>query len=472
MIKSNMIIPENIKRIVSNYGCTALILILICCYIFSLHIVPVNADYGYYVGAAKSIASGLVPYRDISIGYPPFVFYLLSFPYALCGTDISPLIPMYIAFLFNVANGYLIWLILRYNKVNRAIRQFVLLIYILYLFSLESIFLGLEPFATFWGLLGTYVLLSNKKYLGVAGLCLTLAFLCKQYAILYAPIYALLILLLKSDRTIKARLLAIWQVALWSLISILIIHIFLVYITGKIDYFTLLLGTGYGRRSFLGLLEVFQKRFFHIFFIVVFIPITWQKIDYMKKRIMIFLITSIFLLLLQNYYDTSPHYLIFIIPFIVILIAIVIQNILSTLIRVSLYGLILFFAIFFSAKAIGDYQITRKNSENCRELTRKQQFEIIRFLREVIPPNSKTVVARQWNYLVTPHLYGLVDIAPINYANTRFGFEDDSLLIEQTKDAEILIIENSHPLYLEFLQQLKPFNQCFKYKDVCVFTNN
>ena len=68
----------------------------------------------------------------------------------------------------------------------------------------------------------------------------------------------------------------------------------------------------------------------------------------------------------------------------------------------------------------------RRNTENHRELTRKQQLDVAGFLQKVIPPESKTVVARQWNYLVTPHLYGLVNIVPTDYRNTRFGFEDDS----------------------------------------------
>lgn len=457
------------KIILNKYGCISLIIVLVCGYIYSLTIVPINADYGYYVGAAKSIANGLVPYRDISLGYPPFVFYLLSLPYVCCGGDISPLVPMFIAFLFNLANGYLVWQILKNFKVDKQGREFALILYIIYLYSVESVFLGLEPFATFWGLLGTLVLLKNSKFLGIAGLCLTLAVLCKQYALLYAPVYALLILLLRLDKTIKERLLTVLKVALWSLISVLVIHLFLVFLTGKGDYFTLLLGTGYGRRSFLGVMDVIQKRFFQMFFVVLLLPVIWRKINRLDRRRMIFLLLSIFLLLLQNYYDTSPHYLIFIVPYVVLLIVIVIRNIPLVWMRVSLYWIVLFFAVFFGVRATKDYQIRREDGKNHSELTRTQQLEVVNFLQNVIPPKSKTVVARQWNYLVTPHLYGLVDMAPTNYRNTRFGFEDDSLLLKQVKEADALIIESSHPLYDEFLKQLKLPYQYYTYGDVQVF---
>ncbi len=460
---------KNNRVIFSKYGYILFVFILICSYIYSLTIAPVNADYGYYVGAAKSMAQGLVPYRDISLGYPPFVFYLLSIPYVLCGTDISPLVPMYIAFLFNLANGYLIWLILKNFGVSKFIRQYTIVLYIIYLYSVESIFLGLEPFATFWGLLGTYILLKNKRCLGVAGLCLTLAFLCKQYALLYAPVYALLILLLRVDKTIKERMLTVLQVALWSLISVLIVHLLFVFLTGEGDYFTLLLGTGYGRRSFSGVVEVLRKRFFHMFFIVLLIPIVWNRLSRLEIKRVIFLFVSIFLLLLQNYYDTSPHYLIFIVPYVVVLVAIILNNISFVWVRVASCLVVLSFAVFFLVKATENYQITRRDENNHCTITRNQQLEVVRFLQKVVPPKSKTVVARQWNYLVTPHLYGLVDIAPTNYQNTRFGFEEDPQLLDQVKDAEVLIIETSHPLYADFLQWFGSFNQCYVYKGVKVF---
>lgn len=147
---------KNNRVMFSKYGYILFVFILICSYIYSLTIAPVNADYGYYVGAAKSMAQGLVPYRDISLGYPPFVFYLLSIPYVLCGTDISPLVPMYIAFLFNLANGYLIWLVLKNFGVSKFIRQYTIVLYIIYLYSVESIFLGwnlLLLFGDYWELI-------------------------------------------------------------------------------------------------------------------------------------------------------------------------------------------------------------------------------------------------------------------------------------------------------------------------------
>ncbi len=264
-------------------------------------------------------------------------------------------------------------------------------------------------------------------------------------------------------------MLTVLQVALWSLISVLIVHLLFVFLTGEGDYFTLLLGTGYGRRSFSGVVEVLRKRFFHMFFIVLLIPIVWNRLSRLEIKRMIFLFVSIFLLLLQNYYDTSPHYLIFIVPYVVVLVAIILNNISFVWVRVASCLVVLSFAVFFLVKATENYQITRRDENNHCAITRNQQLEVVRFLQKVVPPKSKTVVARQWNYLVTPHLYGLVDIAPTNYRNTRFGFEEDPQLLDQVKDAEVLIIETSHPLYTDFLQWFGSFNQCYVYKGVKVF---
>ena len=212
-----------------------------------------------------------------------------------------------------------------------------------------------------------------------------------------------------------------------------------------------------------------QKRFFHMFFIVLLIPFVWNKVSRLEIKRMMFLSISIFLLLLQNYYDTSPHYLIFIVPYVVLLIAIVLNNISFVWGRIASCLVVLSFAIFFLVKATENYQITRRDENNHCVITRNQQLEVVRFLQKVVPSKSKTVVARQWNYLVTPHLYGLVSIAPTNYQNTRFGFEEDPQLLEQVKDAEVLIIETSHPLYEQFVKQFKPSYQSRIYKDVHVF---
>ena len=45
----------------------------------------VNADAGYYLGAAELIHQGYVPYRDFSLGYTPLLFYVLQLPRIFMG---------------------------------------------------------------------------------------------------------------------------------------------------------------------------------------------------------------------------------------------------------------------------------------------------------------------------------------------------------------------------------------------------
>lgn len=78
-----------------------------------------------------------------------------------------------------------------------------------------------------------------------------------------------------------------------------------------------------------------SETFFHMFFIVLLIPIVWNRLSRLEIKRMIFLFVSIFLLLLQNYYDTSPHYLIFIVPYVVVLVAIILNNISFVWVRVA-----------------------------------------------------------------------------------------------------------------------------------------
>ena len=460
---------ENSRNIINKFVFPVFLVLLICGYVILLNISPINADYGYYVGAAKAIAHGLVPYRDISLGYSPFVFYLLSVPYAIGGENISPLIPMYISLFFYLVNGYLIWAILKCFEIKQAIRQLALILYIIYNISVESIFLGLEPFASFWGMLGTYVLLKDKKYsYWLTGICLTMAFLSKQYALLYAPIYAIMILLLKPELKIEEKLILILKIAFYSFLLVLVVHLFFVGVTGDWNYYTSLLGSNYGQQSFLGVIEVFKKEFFHFFFIVLLIPFVWWGIPKMGKCRIAFLVVAILLFMLQNYFEIYLHYLIFVVPYAVILFAVIIQYISNIRIKILICSITLFLGIHFLVKAVEGYQITKKDSENHCVLTRNQQLDIINFLKQIVPATSKTMLVLQENNKVTPYLYGVVDIIPINYQNTRFGFETLDQLFCQIEDAEVLIIEDSHPLCKEFVDKFGCPTRAYEYQGIHV----
>ena len=460
---------ENSRNTINKFAFPMLLVLLICGYVILLNISPINADYGYYVGGAKAIAHGLVPYRDINLGYSPFVFYLLSIPYVIGGEGISLLIPMYVSLFFYLANGYLIWKILQCFEIKQVIRQFALILYIVYNISVESIFLGLEPFASFWGMLGTYVLLKNKKYsYWLTGICLTMAFLSKQYALLYAPIYATMIFLLKPELKIEKRLILILKIAFYSFSLVLLVHLFFVGLTGSWDYYTLLLGSNYGQQSFLGVIEVFKKKFFHFFFVVLLIPFVWWRIPKVGECRIGFLLVAILLFMLQNYFEIYLHYLIFVVPYVVILFAVIIQYISNIWIKILICSITLFSGIHFLIKAVEGYQITKKDSENHYVLTRNQQLDIVSFLKRIVPAASKTMLVLQENNKVTPYLYGVADIIPINYQNTRFGFETLDQLLSQIEDAEVLIIEDSHPLCKDFIDKFGYSTRTYEYRGIHV----
>ena len=216
------------------------------------------------------------------------------------------------------------------------------------------------------------------------------------------------------------------------------------------------------------MIEVFKKEFFHFFFIVLLIPFVWWGIPKMGKCRIAFLVVAILLFMLQNYFEIYLHYLIFVVPYAVILFAVIIQYISNIRIKILICSITLFLGIHFLVKAVEGYQITKKDSENHCVLTRNQQLDIINFLKQIVPATSKTMLVLQENNKVTPYLYGVVDIIPINYQNTRFGFETLDQLFCQIEDAEVLIIEDSHPLCKEFVDKFGCPTRTYEYQGIHV----
>ena len=213
---------------------------------------------------------------------------------------------------------------------------------------------------------------------------------------------------------------------------------------------------------------MFKKKFFHFFFVVLLIPFVWWRIPKVGKCRIGFLLVAILLFMLQNYFEIYLHYLIFVVPYVVILFAVIIQYISNIWIKILICSITLFSGIHFLIKAVEGYQITKKDSENHYVLTRNQQLDIVSFLKRIVPAASKTMLVLQENNKVTPYLYGVADIIPINYQNTRFGFETLDQLLSQIEDAEVLIIEDSHPLCKDFIDKFGHSTRTYEYRGIHV----
>ena len=74
---------------------------LVLAYALSASRSVVNADAGYYLGVAELIHEGYVPYRDFSLGYTPFFFYVLQVPRLFMGA--YPDYTGYMLFLYLIA---------------------------------------------------------------------------------------------------------------------------------------------------------------------------------------------------------------------------------------------------------------------------------------------------------------------------------------------------------------------------------
>lgn len=160
-------------------------------YLAAFHNAPINADAGTYLSISDKIRSGIIPFRDLSVGYSPLSFYLFAFTRAITPAvwaDYNVYLGTLFALIF--AQCALVFLILRRHDVSLALATCAALLSSLLLYYHDGIYIVLEPFVTFFVLLSFYILIRNSNHkflLLISGLCACAAFLSKQYGLAAFP---------------------------------------------------------------------------------------------------------------------------------------------------------------------------------------------------------------------------------------------------------------------------------------------
>lgn len=157
---------------------------------YSLWIAPFSIHHGYYVGAAKLMAQGLIPWKDFNIMDMPLAIGILSVPYRIFGIDCSGNLAVIFSIGVHLLNLFLLSLVLGRLKVKSQMRWVSLLIYHVMLYSSGSMMVQLEPMAVTFMLIA--LLLSFNKSLSAflfSVFCLVLGVCCKAEMLFYLPVF-------------------------------------------------------------------------------------------------------------------------------------------------------------------------------------------------------------------------------------------------------------------------------------------
>ena len=415
---------------------------LFLAYLLSALRSAVNADAGYYLGVTELVHEGYVPYRDFGLSYTPMFFYVLQLPRMLMGS--YPDYTGYMLFLYLIVavDAFLVAILVKKitNSVKFAWLSAVLFL-LLYLY-LDGAYFILETFSLCCGLVSMALLVGRENSFWrcfLSGVFCALAFLSKQYGLLFAGFVGVLLLLSKEEW--KRRILnCLFVFAGFAVILILFISFFVFSGLGLKDLVGAVSGSTYGGQSirmyFNGVIKTCR-----LFPYLLFIPC----ILFYRKNDVKFLVwaccASLLLASFQFYFNVFPHYYIYMLPFILILVALMLGRL--KLDKQTPIVFLLYFGVLFTACAVSMQSVYKDTRSLVKHDLRAVQEKTTLQLRQTMMTHKLDSALCYWN---TIQYYGLCPLNPS--AMTKYGFafgsDTEESLLSRLEEADCFIIHTEN----------------------------
>jgi len=430
----------------------ALLLLVIFLYINAIQYASIGVDAGYYLFIVNKLSEGLIPFKDFNLNYPPLSFYLMLLVKWASGSLFSYKVALGFLFFIQFMNAVLLYKLIHFYKVNNRIAIFSAAIFLIYAYSFESVFFVLEPFVIFFGLISLLLIYKNNTInLFAAGAFSALGFLCKQYGLGFFALIVIYLFLRKGyykETQLKKILFALAGFSIVVIISLLIFYL----LTGGFSFLNSLSGDNYGHRS---LTTNFKALFSYILFtcpVIIMVPLIFKNLTAKNKIIVLLSIGGLLGFSLQFYFEPYKHYYLLLLPFVVILIAQVLDNMPSKWILKTVTILLLITTVYLSSKkTLGTYKEMHTWSN------RGQLFDLSEFVINNVPDDATIMLYLNGEYNILPQLYYLTNLNPPDIQNANYGFElktqYDNLIIKS--DYIIIAINDYYSIMADPSHQLK-----------------
>lgn len=396
----------------------ALLLLVIFMYINALQYAAIGVDTGYYLFIVNKLSEGLIPFKDFNLNYSPLSFYLILLVKWASGSLFSYKVVLGFLFFIQFLNAILLYKLIHLYKVNSRIAIFSAAVFLIYAYSFEGVFFVLEPFVIFFGLIS--LLLINKNNiinLFAAGAFSALGFLCKQYGLGFFALIIVYLFLRKvyyKETQLKFILFALAGFGTVIIITLLIFYV----LTGSFSFISSLSGNNYGHRS---LTTNFQTLFSYTLFtcpVLLMTPLIFKNLTEKNKIIVILSILGLLGFSLQFYFEPYKHYFLLLLPFVVILTALVLDNMPSKWVYKMATILLLIITVYLSSKkTMGAYREMHAWSN------REQLYDLSEFVINNVPADATLMLYLNGENNILPQLYYLTNLNPPDIQNANYGFE-------------------------------------------------
>lgn len=147
-----------------------------------------DADPSYFLSIMERIAEGKVLYKDVACGYPPIWFYMMaSVKWIFHIPSGSEELYYVFHFLMQILSAFFLFKIIRCWGIGWRIAYFCSWLFVMMGHWMQANYLILEPLTVMFGLLAIWMVQKYGKddiwLLFVAGVVASLSFLCKQYGL-------------------------------------------------------------------------------------------------------------------------------------------------------------------------------------------------------------------------------------------------------------------------------------------------
>lgn len=416
---------------------------LVAAYVLSAFRSEVNADAGYYLGVTELIHKGFIPYRDFCLGYTPLVFYLLQIPRSFMGNRIDYAGFMLFQVFFVFLNAAMLAVLIKKTNGRLFLSLFSSFFYLALTYVFEGTCFLLEPFSVCFGLASMLVLTGQNRInlrAFISGVLVALAFLSKQYGLLFAGAVGAILLFadVRLSRKIVTCLMAfVGFVAVLALFSLFFMGKGMAFgeLARAID------GTGYGVRAESMYLKG-VKKIFRFFPFILFLPCLFMDRGNGNKGMTVACLAALLLASFQFWYVVFLHYYLFMIPLVLVLNAQVYVEMDKQ--QKSRVLFLVYFGLLFTTASISMREISddfrMKASNNLRE----SQLETASQLRRIVALYQIQTSLCYWQ---TIQYYALCPLNPplLQKYGFSFGdFENEETLYERLREADCFVVNENH----------------------------
>lgn len=400
----------------------------------------VNADAGYYLGVTELIHDGLVPYRDFCLDYTPLSFYLLLIPRLLMGTYPDYSGYMLFLYLFVFIDALFLALIIKKITNSFALAWFSSVVFLVYYYYLDGTCFVLEPFSMCFGMVSLWMIVSKGSIWRclLSGALAAMAFLCKQYGLLFAAVIG--IVLLFSEECWRKKLLnCLYAILGFSIVIGLFVAFFMISGVNIKELFNALSGSDYGGQSVLLFVEGVVKEG-KMFPFLLFLLCLFMGRKENKSALLWGCVIGVALASLQFFFNVFPHYYMYALPFVLLLNAFL-WIILSKQ-KVSNLLFLLYFGLLFVSIVLPMQEVYKSTKMMARQNLREPQMQNALQLRRIAQIYDLKSVLCYWN--AVPY-YALCPLHPsaLKKYGFSFGYDTEETYCERMQDADCFIAKKN-----------------------------